>query len=459
MPKRSPLMRVALATSPSLKRRSRLLENELLDYRDTTTRADIESFQLATFNANWKKAVNDVPFYSYWKAINSLPNEIIDLRQLKDFPILTKSVLQESSELVSRTPGIKNWISTGGSTGEPVRLPQGRNEVDLRYVNNYVARAWSGVSPADRYLHVWGHAHLFGSGVNRLKKVAVRAAKDHILGAIRVPSYDQSLEKAVEYAHLLLNSNPVYVIGATSSVVRMAYAIEKLGSDWRSPANLRAVIVTAEAAAPADVALIARAFGVPCYVEYGASESGVIACSKRGERSLSVLWRSVHLWSGTDDELRVTSLGDRAFPLLNYALGDCGRGPDEEFTLLEIHSLEGRSHEILQLRRSAGDLVSVNCTGIVHSVKANSQANSVQMAQLPDGRTAIGVTSYSSLDLSKLRRRLISDLRASVGELKLDSVAICQLDSPILTPAGKIRVLLNGKEAQYLSLRTADAKK
>lgn len=369
--KRSPLMAASMKVVPSLRERSRLLGEELVEYEYRRPRGEVENYQLRAFNAAWSRAVEEVPFYAHWKAVNSLPSEVGSLRDLADFPDLTKAHLRDSEALVNQTLGIKSWISTGGSTGEPVRIPKGVGEPTDLYVNNYVARAWAGVSPADRYFHVWGHSHLFGSGLARKKNIAVRHAKDYVLGAIRVPSYDQSLAKAEEYAKLVGESNPVYVLGATSSVVRIAAAIKNMERRWRRPSNLRSVTVTAEAAAPADVDLIEEAFGVPCFVEYGASEVGVIACSTEGERDLSVLWRSIHLWSGGDNEFRITSLKKRAFPLFNYVLGDRGVDSNEEFTVLSIRSLEGRSHEILELRRPNGELVNVNCTGLVHSVKAN----------------------------------------------------------------------------------------
>ena len=68
--------------------------------------ADCES-QLEKFNAVWKDAVENVPFYAEWKAKYGLPDQIDDLKELQSWPILEKKDLILNREKLPRK-GVSN---------------------------------------------------------------------------------------------------------------------------------------------------------------------------------------------------------------------------------------------------------------------------------------------------------------------------------------------------------------
>ena len=54
--------------------------------------ADVTS-RLEKFNAIWRDAFENVPFYAEWKAMHELPDAIKDIAELSGWPILEKKDL------------------------------------------------------------------------------------------------------------------------------------------------------------------------------------------------------------------------------------------------------------------------------------------------------------------------------------------------------------------------------
>lgn len=98
-------------------RRAKLLEEKQLLYGSMTFSERIVAYQLVRFNLAWSKALATLSFYREWATAHSLPTRIGSLAELKQFPVLTKEIIRDHQEQISRDVAAATglfFVSTGG---------------------------------------------------------------------------------------------------------------------------------------------------------------------------------------------------------------------------------------------------------------------------------------------------------------------------------------------------------
>ena len=322
----------------------------------TTAPEAIEAVQVARFNAIWSRCLAEVPFYRAWAREHELPPRIARTDQLLDFPTLTKRVIVERSDEIFRHGQLRHAVSTGGSTGVPARFPLDAAGSDNNWAALYLARGWWGIAPFDRQLLLWGHSHLFGTGWQRSIASARRRLADRLIGATRLNAYDMTPAAIARYAAVMSRLRPDFVIGYTSAVFRLARHLER-AEDWTPSPAPKGVILTSETATPADIAVVGRVFAAPVILEYGLAEMGVVAYSRPGDdpRHLHLLWAD-HIAVNDHGAIRVTTISNRIFPLVNYDTGDHTRPADRpRRTVLSFAGIVGRTQDVVSIRTRAGE--------------------------------------------------------------------------------------------------------
>lgn len=424
--------------------RSRLIaERAALYARTDIGRADIEDLQVRRFNAVWGYCLDELPFYRAWADEWNLPSRIENLSELAGFPVLTKSVIVERADEVFRTSDggtVPLAYSTGGTAGTPARYPRGVEEASALYANTYVGRSWWGIHPFDSYVHVWGHAHLFGAGgLSRLVQKYKRRVLDRLVNATRVNAYDMTTTALESHLQVLLRRNPRYLIGYTSAIFKLARHAEMRTHSLSKLTKLQAVVVTAETVTAADVEVITRVFGVPVVIEYGAAETGVIATSRGGSLPLQVLWNSFVI--RVDDsagDITVTTIDDRRFPLINYAIGDRAEGGDRVLgNALTLGAVVGRAKDMVRVSTQDREQLELSAILPVHLLKSESAITAVQLRQEDNGSLRIFLSASEQLDLDAVAEVFRDRLRIDHPTFDPQSVSFEQLSEPVLTKAGK----------------------
>ncbi|MEU4714749.1 hypothetical protein AB0F73_13970 [Micromonospora purpureochromogenes] len=417
--------------------RRRQLARKIALHDERLSRADIEQIQVERFNKVWAYCTAEVPFYRSWRREHDLPERILRPSDLRHFPILDKEVLIRRSAEVFQGGSIKEAYSTGGSTGQPTRFPKAANEVTGRWVNNYLGRSWWGIQPFEPQVLLWGHAHLFGSGLRARVAQAGRGAADRLVNMTRLNAYDLS-EPALRSHHLALRDrNPVALVGYTSAVFKLARYIERNGLDLGDKSRLRSVILCAETASDADLAMIERVFGANAVIEYGAAETGVMAMSRERSRAIRVIWDSFICRVPENRSLVVTTLDDRLFPLVNYSIGDCVESTDVvDGNALEFRSILGRRQEIVQVA-AAQRILDLSPILPVHILKTYPGIVGVQFRQERPDALHIYVQADHELDLDAVSRFFIRELRKDHPDLRADSITFHQVPEQARTRAGK----------------------
>lgn len=314
--------------------RARRVAAGLAVYRPFYDRPDdVEARQLARFNAGWAESLARSPWARATRARLALPDRFASWAEFNaKVPVQRKAQLGlDLAAAGGEPPEPVLWRSTGGTTAEPMRFPVFPSETGVAALDIWLGRERLGVSPDDRLFLIWGHSHIFGTGLQGAIARARRRLSDMALGYVRWNAYRLAPEDLRRGAEALLRSRARYVVGYASALDRFARANLDRADAFRR-LGLTAVIATAEGFPQADSrAMIEACLGCPVAMEYGAVETGPVAYERPGGGAgggYDVFWAH-HRVEAIDTEatfegreIVVTSLSPRALPLLRYAIGD-----------------------------------------------------------------------------------------------------------------------------------------
>lgn len=421
-----------------LAERHRRLAAKVDHYQQSWSRDEIEAIQVRRFNQVWAYSLAQVPFYRAWRREHSLPDRISRTADLADFPPLGKSTLSKYRDQIFDDERIVGAYVTGGSTGDPTRFPRGPGETDVNWVNSYLARSWSGIAPLVPTVHVWGHAHLFGSGYRRRVNQLRRGLADRASGITRLSSYDLTERALHAHYQVLRRQDPLVISGYASALFRLARYIERNRLDLGSQERLRAVVLCAETTSDSDLEVIRRVFPAPAVIEYGANETGVIAMSAGATRPLRVLWDSFVCRVRDDGELLVSTLtSPRLFPLVNYAIDDCVTPADiRDGTALTFQAVTGRRQDVVRVDSTRG-VLELSAVLPVAILKARPGVVGVQFRQVRPDRLTIFVQCDVPADAGDIRDYFIGQLSREHPDLISESVELELVSAQVTTRAGK----------------------
>lgn len=432
----------ALVRGTLLAARHRELARRIALFEEDPSRAEIERFQVRRFNEIWEYCLAEVPFYRSWRREHGLPERICRPADLRDFPLIDKDVLIRRGDEIFQGGRLTDAYSTGGSTGQPTRYPRGPAEATNRWVDNYLGRHWSGIRPLDPQVLLWGHAHLFGSGLSGRLAQGRRRVADRLANITRLNAYDVS--EAALHAHYeaLRRANPVCLVGYTSAVFKLARHVERNGLRLGDRSRLRAVVLCAETASDADIALVEKVFAAPAVIEYGAAETGVMAMSCGGTRWIRVIWDSHLCLVSASGALTVSSLAPRLFPLINYAIGDRVEPADVvDGNALAFHAVLGRQQDVVRVSSDSG-ILDLSAILPVHILKSYPGIIGVQFRQEQPGLLRIHLQADRALDLADVTSFFVRELRKDHPGLDPGSVIVDQVAEQATTVAGKHALFL-----------------
>ena len=236
-------------------------------------------------------------------------------------------------------------MRTSGSTGE--RLTIAQDWKCRETLGGLAPRILNGIKidPVDRTVHIY-RAEPGGKQRKTSRYSATRLAA--MYNHVRYASYllglrtrSLFLDDPNELAKDVLRLLPSLIIGNPSYLREMVKCLR------RSPRGLKAVYSTADPLSESDRAFLMSAFDCPVYDVYGAREVGIVSwqCSDCSpglmhlnmETVVTELVRGeVVAGLGETGDIVLTTLYNRAMPLIRYRIGDkslqtdercsCGRG-------------------------------------------------------------------------------------------------------------------------------------
>jgi len=421
--------------------RKRINESEELMRlrRKYTSRFAIEEFQLKRFNEIWKRAFTNVPFYREWKDTYGLPAQISNLSETVAWPVLTKADLRDLTRFVRLDVAMPSGrLMTGGSTGEPVRLPSWGDTRSA--ISQIVGRRAYGIEPGDRTFLLWGHEHLYGKGLKRRINVLKRCLKDWLSDWIRVSAYDLGKAAMVNAYKVFARFRPKFFIGFSPAVL----AFVRQNNDRKGLVDtVKVILCTAGPLSLDEKKEIEDFFGGRVCMEYGSVECGAMAYTRPSDGFYNVFW-DTHLLQAqkqADGECKnlVTRLMDCYVPLIRYDIGDYleldpRNEADDAKSVLEIKSVKGRPSEIVAFACGVsffgalvGDCVKQVPEVIASQIAVDENANRLEL------RVIANVTlPEEKLGLIKNR------LELTVADMDKVDVKVVQMDKLFMTVGGKI---------------------
>jgi phenylacetate-coenzyme A ligase PaaK-like adenylate-forming protein len=418
--------------------RLRLVDESELLLKKNVTRPEREAYQVEMFNKIWRIASESVPFYDAWRKKYDLPAQISDLDELKSWPVLTKADLRDVSAF--KRIGVaepKRRVLSGGSTGEPIRLPSWFDVTSA--VSQIIERRAYGIEPGDKAMLLWGHEHLYGAGFRRKINVWKRSFKDWLSNWKRVSAYDLGVEAMREAYRQFAKFQPKFVVGFSPAVLAFVRTNkDKCGA----VKSVRAVFCSAGPLTEEEKKEIGAFFGSVVCMEYGSAECAIMAYTNPNDGCYDVFWNThllqVEKQTGGEYKNLVTRLTDCYVPLIRYDIGDYLEvDADDESeifrSVLRIKSVKGRPSEMIKFKCG----VSLFGALIGDCVKQVPDIISSQMVvEEESDRLEIRVTS--ARELTDGDKRLILDrLCLTVSDIDKVDVSVVQCKELFTTAGGK----------------------
>ena len=240
---------------------------------------------------------------------------------IENIPMLTKADIKaHANEMISNAVD-KATIReghTGGSTGAPVTYyydnqPLVKMLAALRYFYS-----WCGWQPGEKILHFWGAKQDLKAG-----KTLKSAIAQYVLAEKRLPAYEYDEAIMEQWYKEFRSYQPIVVQGYASILAAFA---KYLRDTNKKVDNLKGVYSTAEVLYPHQRKIIEDVFGCKVYNQYGCREIPGIAC-ECAHGNMHILPDMAYVESQPSDQgsrLIVSSLVNRAMPIVRYELGDMG---------------------------------------------------------------------------------------------------------------------------------------
>lgn len=249
---------------------------------------------------------------------------------LTEFPILTKEMVHRHFEaLKSADLARRRWHynSSGGSTGEPVKIIQDQDYEDRQMGIQDLSLNWAGRELGEPAVFLWGSERdLLQGSVGLKMKLLNQFSGSTLLNAFRM-----SPERMQAYLELLNAKRPKLIVAYAQAIYELAQFAAATGV---AVAPQTAILTSASVLYPFMREKIEAVFGCKVFDRYGCREAGDIACECQYHTGLHVFpWGSYveivddegrPVPPGTEGNILITSLLNYAMPLIRYKIGDRG---------------------------------------------------------------------------------------------------------------------------------------
>lgn len=352
-------------------------------------------------------ATSHSPYYrNIWKQNGIKIDKAFSITDLHQLPLLTRqdaksSVAERRSE---NGPPIHVTKTTGGTTGEPLKIEYDIESEFRRQAMRLRGFGWAGYQVGMPVLHYWGAATT-QNGSLRLK---AKQKADHLLK--REKWIDCNAQSDVDKQHAIdtiVSHRPKIIFCYAQAMVELAKTINE--NQLRSWDDIR-IVCGAEKVSSIDRKILNHAFGPHVFETYGCREFMLIGseCKEHDGMHLSSEHLIVEIVDdqgapvepGTTGNVVITDLFNYASPLIRYQNGDlASMAPDDEpcpcgRTLGKIKSIDGRKTE--HLKDSFGNTVGGMIFNLIFSPLAEDVSH-FQVRQKTDLSITVSVVSNRPL--------------------------------------------------------------
>jgi phenylacetate-CoA ligase len=249
---------------------------------------------------------------------------------LQTLPLLTKEIIREKLEhLQSDDLSRRKWFfnTSGGSTGEPVRLIQ--DDRYLRHSDAVTDTQYLTLKhrPGDRTVLLWGSERdILGGKTTWRERVGT-----FLYNRVALNAFLMTPERMRDFVRVINDFRPTLLLAYAQAAYELSGFIEEERLDVKPPG---AIVTSAGTLYDFMRERIQRVFCCPVVNRYGSREVGAIACEcpENGHLHVPPTWSYVEIVDDfghpalpeTEGNIVVTTLGNFSMPLLRYFIGDRG---------------------------------------------------------------------------------------------------------------------------------------
>jgi phenylacetate-CoA ligase len=250
---------------------------------------------------------------------------------LRSLPILTRESLRAAGESLQSEDIAERGATeqtSGGSTGEPVRIMQDTHFEDVELAVSMLQSSWTGWRFGQPEVWIWGSERDIIEGQAGLRE----RLGSRLTGRRYVNAFKLTPAAMHELLAFLNRERPPLIVSYAHTLGDLASFVE---SEAIPLAPQRAIISTASTLHPVVRERVDRVFGCRVFDQYGSREVGDIACQCGASQGFHVLpWTNYveivdeagqPVEPGGEGRVIVTSLCNYTMPLLRYEVGDRAR--------------------------------------------------------------------------------------------------------------------------------------
>ncbi|MFX1388568.1 MAG: phenylacetate--CoA ligase family protein [Promethearchaeota archaeon] len=302
-------------------------------------------------------AVQNVPYYqkiAHERNIELNKDNIFE--DLKQFPILTKSLLRKNWKLLHiKLKNIDYTINTsGGTTGEPVKFIQSRKYNILNFCSKIIFNEIGDYYPGDKLVKLWGNEKDI---LEMTEGKFIAFVNKYFRNIIFLNSFKMSDKDIFRYINEINLKRPKVILAYVQSIYEVAKFIEYNKIYIH---KLRSIITSAGVLTVEVRQFIEKIFNTNVYNRYGSREVSVIgsSCNEDSKIHIDMYKKYIEVLDENNTPVKehkigniiITDLINYTMPLIRYQIGDrgsldfsqcrCGRG------LIRLDNIIGRVVDI-----------------------------------------------------------------------------------------------------------------
>lgn len=257
-------------------------------------------------------AYQNTEYYNeIFKKVSFIPErDFNSLNDINKVPLTTKyDLLQYNVKVHSRAKFNRVFKSeSSGTSGQELKFLKDETWDSFNRAARFRGFSWYGVNPWERNGYLWGYNFAFKEKVKTF-------ALDKLQNRFRLFSYN---EKGIKHFIKKLEK-ATYLSGYSSMIYEIARRINSYQNKPELP-GLKVICGTSEKIFDSYQPETLKAFGKRIVSEYGSAESGIIAF-ECPYGNMHINMEGVYV-EEVDNEIIITNLIARSFPVIRYKLGD-----------------------------------------------------------------------------------------------------------------------------------------
>lgn len=322
-------------------------------------KVELEKYQNGKLRSLLLYAWENVPYYNQiLEEANVVNNGKVSLNNFNKIPILTKEIIRrEGKNIYSKKHKIRNAKenTSGGSTGEPIRLLQDNYYLDFEIANKINYKLTASQDIGEKELRFWGSERDLLEGKESLK---IRL-RNWLYNRIEFNTFKMSDKEMNGYVKKWNKYRPSWVESYVQSIYEFAKFIERNKLSIYPPTN--GILTSAGTLYPEMKKTIERVFNCKVYNRYGSREVGDMAF---GQDTLKISsWNNKieildekGISEKKEGRIIVTNLNNYSMPLIRYDIGDIGTINKEGTELLKIN---GRINNMIKTTKGIVDSAAI----------------------------------------------------------------------------------------------------